>query len=77
MFQIRLVNGKQSTLYQATHIVENFTQEDQGKFQLELGPPARLDITLPDDGQVIYVMNDKGKTIGTYRAPTQERKAAQ
>lgn len=64
---IKVVNGKQETVkpmryphYTVTHLSDGLLMELGTK-----GPTIRL----PDDGEAIFVMNDKGDTIDSYRWP--------
>ncbi len=85
---IRLVNGNVQTDYNCEHIQVTTIKKSMGYarldpvsntregevwegIEIELCPNAKY-IFIPDDGEVVYQMNDAGDTVDTYRWPKDE-----
>lgn len=63
---IKLVGEEgRSRMYECSHV--QFTHLSDG-IEAELGSKGPT-LRLPDDGRAIYVMNDRGDTVDSYRWP--------
>ena len=64
---VKLMMGgrKGEQLFQCEHLTKTFPADLTG-VEVELAPGGEL-LKLPDDGEVIYVMNDKGDTVDSIR----------
>jgi hypothetical protein len=69
MYHVRIMNGSTARLYEGyTHVTETHFKDG---FELELGGSGIV-LRLPEDGDVIFVMDENGKTIATHRFTPKE-----
>lgn len=68
---VKLVNGSKSDTGGCDNIVVTNLVD---KIQIEMVKASKVvrTINLPDDGNTVYVMNDGGDTIDTYRWPREK-----
>jgi hypothetical protein len=60
------MNGNVESIETCTHV-----QVTKESTQIEIQVlPSNTIITLPNDGNVVYLMNDMGDTVDTFRSPT-------
>lgn len=60
-------DGESIRLYSATHVV---IDKKEGTIDVcNTGKPTSR-VTLPDDGDVVYVVNEQNRTVETLRAPS-------
>lgn len=80
---VKLMKGNEGWTHPCTHIHVTEIPEDcvavksgldTPGIRIELSPKGPT-IRLPEDGEVVYVMNDGGDTIDTHRWPKTRRKA--
>lgn len=67
---VKIHKGLDSRTYQCQHIQVTHLKDGEG-LSIELAPGPTL--LLPDDGDVVYAMNDEGDTIDTHRWPPQSK----
>lgn len=70
--QIKIVGeNSRFKLYECKHIG---VTKSPGRIEVELCPGPTL--VLPDDGEVIYVINDNARTTDTLRVPAEVEEAS-
>lgn len=62
---VKLVSGNVHRTYQCSHNQITYYPD---RIQVELMPSGRI-MNLPEDGEAIYIMNDRGDTTDSLRWP--------
>lgn len=66
---VKLVNNNREQIFPCTHIQVDRWED---RIQVEIQPGTKI-IEIPRDGQVIYVMNERGDTIDSYPWPPKSK----
>lgn len=77
MYNVKVIQGENSVMHSCVALVSTtyaashpYVREGKVSPGIELLlKPSGLKIRLPDDGEVAYVTNDKGRTVDTHRWP--------
>ncbi len=77
MYHVKLINGSERYLHECVSITITHLPDVDGSGIIFSLSPSKVRLALPTDGSELYIMNENGDTVDSYRWPPKNKEASE